>query len=226
MYIHIYDKTFCVVSLILRWPLKTVVHQMVHMISYMIRYIIAIYLHFFKGTTGCEPWIPRDYQDIQTVNDRSLLVDMTKRFTWFILIAISAFFFQGNDFPVTARLPGYSIRGSNGSTLPPPENTCYQDPGGNTLPTIIQNDCEMTSQYVWIYQNNTLDGPCPILEICEVQVFGMSCWINQNLHRWYSVWKPDLRYESNFFFGWSRYQPKKGPKNYIHSFFGWYLDQI
>lgn len=83
-------------------------------------------------------------------------------------------FFQGNDFPVTVRLPGYSIRGSNGSMLPPPENTCYQDPGGNTLPTIIQNDCEMTSQYVWIYQNNTLDGPCPILEICEVQVFGMS----------------------------------------------------
>nr|XP_022308404.1 multiple epidermal growth factor-like domains protein 10 [Crassostrea virginica] len=81
-------------------------------------------------------------------------------------------FVYRNDFPVTVRLPGYSIRGSNGSMLPPPENTCYQDPGGNTLPTIIQNDCEMTSQYVWIYQNNTLDGPCPILEICEVQVFG------------------------------------------------------
>ena len=92
------------------------------------------------------------------------------------IIAICAFF-QGNDSASslnTQRLPGYSIRGSNGSTLPSPENTCYQDPGGNTLPSIIQNDCEMTSQYVWIYQNNTLDGPCPILEICEVQVFGMS----------------------------------------------------
>ena len=108
-----------------------------------------------------------------TVKDRSPLVDMTKWFTGFILIAISAFF-QGNDSVGTVRLPGYSIRGSNGSMVPPLENACYKDPGGTTLPTIIQNDCEITSQYVWIYQNNTLDGPCPILEICEVQVFGMS----------------------------------------------------
>ena len=36
----------------------------------------------------------------------------------------------------------------------------------------------MTIRFVWIYQDNILDGPCPMLEICEVQVFGMSCWIN------------------------------------------------
>ena len=36
----------------------------------------------------------------------------------------------------------------------------------------------MKWRFVWIYQDNTLDGPCPMLEICEVQVFGMSSWIN------------------------------------------------
>ncbi|XP_078327432.1 uncharacterized protein LOC111114402 [Crassostrea virginica] len=107
------------------------------------------------------------YDIASTIKEAWLQIDLKRIYS----IKYVKFVYR-NDFPVTVRLPGYSIRGSNGSMLPPPENTCYQDPGGNTLPTIIQNDCEMTSQYVWIYQNNTLDGPCPILEICEVQVFG------------------------------------------------------
>ena len=83
-----------------------------------------------------------------------------------------------SDYWNTRRLHGYSIRVSNGTALPPPESSCYTDPGNVTLPTIIEKDCERTARYVWIYQDNTLDGICPILEICEVQVFGMSHGIN------------------------------------------------
>nr|XP_022312542.1 protein draper-like isoform X1 [Crassostrea virginica] len=72
----------------------------------------------------------------------------------------------------TIRLRGYSIRVSNDTTLPPPESSCYTDPGNVTLPTIIEKNCERTVRYVWIYQGNALEGDCPILEICEVQVFG------------------------------------------------------
>ena len=81
--------------------------------------------------------------------------------------------FEGEDNPKTKRLQGYSIRVSNDSNVPPPESICYQDPGNTVLDSILQNDCERTAQYIWIYQNNTFFGQCPILEICEVQVFGM-----------------------------------------------------
>ena len=73
----------------------------------------------------------------------------------------------------TKRLRGYSIRSSNDTALPSSGSSCYRDPGNVTLPTIIEKDCERTARYVWIYQKNTLDGACPMLEICEVQVFGM-----------------------------------------------------
>nr|XP_022311501.1 uncharacterized protein LOC111116789 isoform X2 [Crassostrea virginica] len=81
-------------------------------------------------------------------------------------------FWYRNDVQNTKRLPGYSIRVSNDTALPPPESSCYTDPGNVSLPTIIEKDCERTARYVWIYQNNTLVGVCPMLEICEVQVFG------------------------------------------------------
>ena len=71
----------------------------------------------------------------------------------------------------TRRLPGYSIRVSNESTWTS-ALICYQDPGNTTLPDIIQKECQMTGQFVWFYQDNKLFGPCPILEICEVQIVG------------------------------------------------------
>nr|XP_022306194.1 neurogenic locus notch homolog protein 1-like isoform X2 [Crassostrea virginica] len=77
----------------------------------------------------------------------------------------------------TKRLRGYSIRVSNDTVLP--ESSCYTDPGNVTLPTIIEKDCVRTTRYVWIYQNNTLDGDCPMLEICEVQVFGCETGIDK-----------------------------------------------
>nr|XP_022311323.1 platelet endothelial aggregation receptor 1-like [Crassostrea virginica] len=69
------------------------------------------------------------------------------------------------------RLPGYSIRVSNSSVLPPAESSCYTDTGNVTLPNIIENDCERTARYVWFYQAS-IYRPNPIIEICEVQVFG------------------------------------------------------
>ena len=75
----------------------------------------------------------------------------------------------------TKRLPGYSIRVSNAPALPSSESDCYKDPKTvKPLPTVNENDCMRTARYVWIYQNNTLQSGdvCPMLEICEVQVFG------------------------------------------------------
>ena len=77
----------------------------------------------------------------------------------------------GNVSTSTIRLRGYSIRVSNDTALP--ESSCYTDPGNVTLPTIIEKDCERTARYVWIYQNTRKSGETPMLEICEVQVFGM-----------------------------------------------------
>ena len=89
-----------------------------------------------------------------------------------IQIYISVFGVKGSDQPRTTRLPGYSIRVSNDSALPSPESICYQDPGNPIQMILIENNCEMTGQFVWIYQNHTLHGKSPILEICEVKVFG------------------------------------------------------
>lgn len=62
---------------------------------------------------------------------------------------------------------------SNDTTKPPLES-CYTDPETVTLPTILEEDCVRTAQYIWIYKPNILDqgDNCPILEICEVQIFG------------------------------------------------------
>ena len=67
----------------------------------------------------------------------------------------------------TVRLPGYSIRVSNTSILST-ASICYQDSGRSAL----EEECHMTGEFVWFYQNRTLKGPCPMLEICEVQIFG------------------------------------------------------
>lgn len=71
----------------------------------------------------------------------------------------------------TRRLRGYSIRVSNNSDAP--AETCYSDPNNVSLPTILVNECETTAQYVWFYQTHTTPGEySPILEICEVKIFG------------------------------------------------------
>lgn len=78
-------------------------------------------------------------------------------------------------------MPGYSIRVSNDSTERPPLSICYQDTRETIGESEIENDCKTTGRFVWVYQNNTKDSePCPILEICEIQVFGkyMYCWIS------------------------------------------------
>lgn len=75
---------------------------------------------------------------------------------------------------IATRLRGYSLRVSNDTNKPPLES-CYTDPGNVTLPTILEEDCDRTARYIWIYQSNKSgheNDVSPILEICEVQVFG------------------------------------------------------
>ncbi|XP_065938298.1 uncharacterized protein [Magallana gigas] len=80
---------------------------------------------------------------------------------------------RGSPYMNTARLRGYSLRVSNDTSVPPIESSFYNDPGIVTLPTIVEEDCERTARYIWIYQSNKPNyDPCPLLEICEVQVFG------------------------------------------------------
>lgn len=87
----------------------------------------------------------------------------------YISVNFYPLFFKG----IPTRLIGYSLRVSNETTVPPPESSCYIDPGNVTLPTIIEEDGEKTTRYVCIYQSNKPNNePCPILAICEVQVFG------------------------------------------------------
>lgn len=83
----------------------------------------------------------------------------------------------------TTRLPGYSIRVSNESTLTS-ALICYQDPGNTTLPDIIEKECHMTGQFIWLYQDNIMLGPCPMLELCEVQIFGrFRIYWNRNVQK-------------------------------------------
>lgn len=75
---------------------------------------------------------------------------------------------------IATRLLGYSLRVSNDTNKPPLES-CYTDPGNVTLPTILEEGCDRTARYIWIYQSNKSGlekDVSPILEICEVQVFG------------------------------------------------------
>ncbi|XP_065941041.1 uncharacterized protein [Magallana gigas] len=70
------------------------------------------------------------------------------------------------------RLRGYSLRVSNDTNVPPVES-CYADLGNVILPTIVEEDCERTARYIWIYQSNkSYHDLCPVLEICEIQVYG------------------------------------------------------
>lgn len=73
----------------------------------------------------------------------------------------------------TERLRGYSIRVSNSSDVPPGStDACFTDDTSATLLTLIQEECTKTTRYVWFYQPHKRDSSSPILEICEVQVFG------------------------------------------------------
>lgn len=80
-----------------------------------------------------------------------------------------------------SRLPGFSIRVSNDTTVPTSLSSCYTSLPSDDIPTVIEKACERTTRYVWIYQNHTAAGDvCPILEICEVQVFGKFLYMNES----------------------------------------------
>lgn len=74
----------------------------------------------------------------------------------------------------TERLGGFSIRVSSDTNEPPPRSKCYTDPGNVRHNITTEVDCERIARYIWIYQSNKPDRDrCPMLEICEVQIFGM-----------------------------------------------------
>ncbi|XP_056003127.1 neurogenic locus notch homolog protein 1-like isoform X2 [Ostrea edulis] len=77
-----------------------------------------------------------------------------------------------NDNPPhsTKRLQGFSIRLSNTPTHVP-SDTCYQDPGDQTLPAVLERECRGAARYVWFYTNRD-NGGGVFLEICEVEIFG------------------------------------------------------
>lgn len=82
---------------------------------------------------------------------------------------------RGSTTVNTIRLQGYSIRVSNVSNVSPSStDVCFTDYSSSTLPTVIQEECERTARYVWFYQPHVrnLNDKVPILEICEVQIFG------------------------------------------------------
>nr|XP_034322282.1 uncharacterized protein LOC105327342 isoform X2 [Crassostrea gigas] len=81
---------------------------------------------------------------------------------------------RGSVTQSTERLRGYSIRVSNTSHVSPINSTdaCFTDNVSHKIPTIIQNACEKTTRYIWFYQPRKRDLTVPVLEICEVQIFG------------------------------------------------------
>lgn len=79
----------------------------------------------------------------------------------------------GSDEFDTTRLRGYSIRVSNTTNVSPVSTyVCFTDDKSRKISTIIQDNCMETARYVWFYQRQNHNSFAPILEICEVQVFG------------------------------------------------------
>lgn len=73
----------------------------------------------------------------------------------------------------TARLKGYSIRVSNVSNIAANATVaCFNDHSSSTLKTIIQKECKKTTRYIWFYQRQKHYTDSPVLEICEVEVYG------------------------------------------------------
>ncbi|XP_078341808.1 uncharacterized protein LOC111106877 isoform X2 [Crassostrea virginica] len=102
------------------------------------------------------------HTDYYEITEAWLRIDLQKIFN----IAVIKIWYRndrGSESMNTLRLRGYSFLVSNDTVLPPPETSCYTDPGNVTLPTIIENHCERTARYVWIYQDKSWSGEVPML---------------------------------------------------------------
>nr|XP_034321632.1 receptor-type tyrosine-protein phosphatase epsilon-like [Crassostrea gigas] len=113
--------------------------------------------------------------DLSSITEAWIRVDLGRVYS----LKSVKFWYRGDrrsPYMNTVRLRGYSFRVSNDTNVPLPKSSCYTDSGNVTLPTIIEKDCERTAQYIWIYQSNKPGSdPCPILEICEIKIFGRKC---------------------------------------------------
>lgn len=87
---------------------------------------------------------------------------------------LNTFIIGGHLYYNMERLRGFSIRVSSDTNEPPPQSTCYTDQGNVQRNITTEAECERIARYIWIYQSNKADRDrCPMLEICEVQIFGM-----------------------------------------------------
>lgn len=88
----------------------------------------------------------------------------------------------GHPHTSTLRLRGYSIRVSNTSDVFPGNSTdvCFTHDSSRMSQTIIQEDCKRTTRYIYFYQTHATDSRngAPILEICEVEIFGKTKGLN------------------------------------------------
>lgn len=93
-----------------------------------------------------------------------------------VTIFRSACLYPGDVKPDTVRLQGYSVRVSNDTSSIPPSNVCFQHDGTSQIPIITTNDCPRIARYVWLYNEGR--SPQTILEICEVQIDGIT-WFDE-----------------------------------------------
>lgn len=87
------------------------------------------------------------------------------------ICAIHILFYMFKETQHMKRLPGYSILFSNESW---PNSSCYRNQNSSGIRTVNFKKCRAITQYLWFYQQYKPNNDCaPILEICEVEVFGM-----------------------------------------------------
>lgn len=104
--------------------------------------------------------------DLCNIKEAWLQIDLKRVYS----IASVKFWYRKDHNQHIKRLPGYSILFSNESW---PNSSCYRNQNNSDLKTVNTNECRATTQYLWFYQPYKPNNDCaPILEICEVEVFG------------------------------------------------------
>lgn len=108
------------------------------------------------------------------MNERKKDTQRKKERCLIFITNLNTFIIGGHSYYNTERLRGFSIRVSSDTNEPLPQSTCYTDSGNVQLNITTEADCEGIARYIWIFQSNKADrDSCPMLEICEVQIFGM-----------------------------------------------------
>lgn len=104
--------------------------------------------------------------DLCHIKEAWLRIDLRKVYS----IESVKFWYRKDETQHIKRLPGYSILFSNESW---PNSSCYRNQNSSGIRTVNFKKCRAITQYLWFYQQYKPNNDCaPILEICEVEVFG------------------------------------------------------